>query len=432
MRVGVYRGFPASAGGGFQYEASLLDALSDLTPHVPYDLVCVNPAGESLRGILQSRHLHYGRLPILPLGDLDIHQGPPESYLSTDGEGGRPPPPTDEIVLNTAMGQALREEDIDLLLTLHPSLIGPEALVPFIVPIHDLQHRLQPEFPEVSADGIAALREQAYRTICRYATLVLVDSEAGRQDVLRFYGDLIDGDRIRVLPFFPPVRRSRPPTERDLGRVRTRYGLPERHYFYPAQFWMHKNHRLIVEALAHLADGGDEAVRVVFAGSYTEKWRARNFIDVMALADRLGVRDRIHYLGFVPDRDMPALYSLSAGLVMPTFFGPTNMPPLEAWSFGRPVIVSDLPSIRDQLGDGALYIDPRDAVSLADAMGRLWHDDALAATLAGNGARRLAGYRHEDFLLCLRSILDEAVDRVRTRRTPAYPIAWPQEAGGAG
>ncbi|WP_158280100.1 glycosyltransferase family 1 protein [Azospirillum sp. TSH100] len=432
MRVGVYRGFPASAGGGFQYEASLLDALSDLTRHVPYDLVCVNPAGESLRGILQSRHLQYGRLPILPLGDLDIHQGPPESYLSTDGEGGRPPPPTDEIVLNTAMGWALREEDVDLLLTLHPSLIGPEALLPFIVPIHDLQHRLQPEFPEVSADGIAALREQVYRTICRYATLVLVDSEAGRQDVLRFYGDLIDGDRIRVLPFFPPVRRSRPPTERDFARVRTRYGLPERYYFYPAQFWMHKNHRLIVEALAQLADGGDEAVRVVFAGSYTEKWRARNFIDVMALADRLGVRDRIHYLGFVPDRDMPALYSLSAGLVMPTFFGPTNMPPLEAWSVGRPVIVSDLPSIRDQLGDGALYIDPRDAASLAGAMRGLWHDDALAATLAANGACRLAGYRHEDFLSRLRSILDEAVDRVRTRRTPAYPIAWPQEAGGVG
>lgn len=429
MRVGVYRGFPASAGGGFQYEASLLDALSDLTPHVPYDLVCVNPAVESLRGILQSRRLHYGRMPILPLGDLDIQQGPPESYLSTDGEGGRPPPP-DDIMLNTAMGQALREEEIDLLLTLHPSLIGPELLVPFIVPIHDLQHRLQPEFPEVSADGIAALREHAYRTICRYATLVLVDSEAGRQDVLRFYGDLIDGDRIRVLPFFPPVRRSRPPTERDLARVRTRYGLPKRYYFYPAQFWMHKNHRLIVEALARLADDADEAVRVVLAGSYTEKWRARNFIEVMALADRLGVRDRVHYLGFVPDRDMAALYTLSAGLVMPTFFGPTNMPPLEAWSFGRPVIVSDLPSIRDQLGDGALYIDPRDAASLADAMGRLWHDDALAASLAGNGARRLDSYRHEDFLALLRGILDEAVDRVRAGRTPAYAIAWPQEAGG--
>ena len=128
-------------------------------------------------------------------------------------------------------------------------------------------------------------------------------------------------------------------------------------------------------------------------------------------------------------RSIPALYALSAGLVMPTFFGPTNLPPLEAWSFGRPVIVTDLPSIRDQLGDGALYIDPRDAESLAAAMHALWHDDALAATLAANGARRLAGFRHEDFLAAVRGILDEAVDRVRTGRTPACAVAWPGPGG---
>ncbi|HYH23296.1 MAG TPA: glycosyltransferase family 1 protein [Azospirillum sp.] len=423
MRVGVYRGFPASAGGGFQYETSLLDALSDLASRVSYELVCVNPAGESLRAILQSRQLRYGNLPILPLGDLQIHQEPPEFYVAAHNEG-EPPPPPDGIVPDTVMGQALRDESVDLLFTLHPTLIGPECLIPFIAPIHDLQHRMQPEFPEVSADGIAARREHSDRMICRYATLVLVDSEAGRQDVLRFYGDLIDDDRIRVLPFFPPVRRARPPGERDMARLRERYGLPDRYFFYPAQFWKHKNHRLIVEALARLKRDRNEIVDVVFAGSYAEKWRARNFIEVMALAETLGVRNQIRYLGFVPDRDMPALYAQSAGLVMPTFFGPTNMPPLEAWTFGRPVIVTNLPSIRDHLGDGALYVDPRDAASLAEAMHALWHDDALAAALAANGARRLAGFRYPDFLTAVQGILDEGVDRVRAGRTPVYPAAW--------
>lgn len=424
MRVGVYRGVFASLGGGFQYEAALLDALSDLVPQVPHELVCVNPAGESLRAVLQGRQLRYGALPILPLGDFPIYQDLPEAYVDRD-EGWHPMPPPDEIVPDAVMGEALRDEGVDLLFALHGTTIGVQSLVPFVAPIHDLQYRIQPEFPEVSAGDIAVRREVNDRMICRYATLVLVDSEAGRQDVLRFYGDVIDDDRIRVLPYFPPARRARQPVAQDLARVRRRHGLPERYFFYPAQFWKHKNHSLIVEAVARLERERGERVDVVFAGSYAEKWRARNFIEVMELAASLGVRDRVHYLGFVPDRDIPALYALSAGLVMPTFFGPTNLPPLEAWSFGRPVIVTDLPSIRDHLGDGALYIDPRDAGSLAGAMHALWRDDSLAARLAANGARRLASFRYEDFLAAVRAILDEAVSRVRTGRTPAYPIEWP-------
>lgn len=424
MRVGVYRGVFASLGGGFQYEAALLDALSDLVPQVPHELVCVNPAGESLRAVLHGRQLRYGSMPILPLGDFQLHQEPPEAYVDRD-ENWQPLSPSDGIVPDTVMGEALREEGIDLLFALHGTPVGAQSLIPFVAPIHDLQYRIQPEFPEVSAGDIAIRREINDRTICRHATLVLVDSEAGRQDVLRIFGDEIGDDRIRVLPYFPPARRVRQPTERDRDRVRRRYGLPERYFFYPAQFWMHKNHRLIVEAMARLDRERGERIEVVFAGSYADKWRARNFIEVMELAGSLGVRDRIRYLGFVPDRDIPALYALSAGLVMPTFFGPTNLPPLEAWSFGRPAIVTDLPSIRDHLGDGALYIDPRDAASLAEAMHALWYDGSLSQTLAANGARRLASFRYEDFLAAVRSILDEAVDRVRTGRTPAYPVAWP-------
>lgn len=417
-----------SSGGAFQYEAGLLDALSDITGSVSYELVCINHANESLRGILQSGQLRYGNLPLRPLGEFRISQPPPESFLQAPHEDALPASFTlsDEIVPDPIVGEALRDEGIDLLFSLHATTAGPDSLLPFIAPIHDLQHRIQPEFPEVSAGGIAEAREATFRRICRYATLVLVDSDAGRNDVLRYYGDLIDGDRIRVLPYFPPARRVPSPGPKDIARVRSRYSLPERFFFYPAQFWKHKNHRLIVEALALLEKTKGEQLHVVFAGTYTERERARNFLETMALAENLGVLARVHYLGFVPDRDIPALYTLSAGLVMPTFFGPTNMPPLEAWSFGRPVIITGLPSIRAQLGDGALYIDPREPASLAQAMLALWHNDALAEKLVANGAQRLALYSYEDFANVVRTILDEGVDRVRRNRNPAYPVTWAQ------
>jgi glycosyltransferase involved in cell wall biosynthesis len=431
MRVGVSQGLSVSVGGGYQYEVAMLDALSDLTPQLPYQLLCVSNDPDSLRGNLHARRLRYGNMPIVPLHDLHIHQEPPEAYLLQPGDAVMVPP-SDVTQPDLNLGRALRGQGVDLLLSLYTPLFGPKPPIPFIVPIHDLQHRIQPEFPEVGGGAEAEIRDLSIRTICRYATLVLVDSDAGRRDVLRFYGDVIDDDRIRVLPYFPPARRAQPPDSRELARVRRRYSLPDRYYFYPAQFWPHKNHRLIVEALGQLRREGGECPTVVFAGGYADPLRARTFIDVMELAGSLGVGGHVYYLGFVPDRDMPALYSLSAGLVMPTFFGPTNLPPLEAWAFGCPVITTDLPSIRDHLGDGALYVDPRDAGSLAQAMRSLWQDPRLVAQLMANAARRLASFPYEDFLIALRRILDDGVERVRAGRTPVMPDSWHvDDSGGA-
>jgi glycosyltransferase involved in cell wall biosynthesis len=140
-----------------------------------------------------------------------------------------------------------------------------------------------------------------------------------------------------------------------------------------------------------------------------------------SLAAGLGLANDVRYLGPVPDEDMPALYTLSAGLVMPTFFGPTNIPPLEAWHFGRPVITSDIRGLREQMGDAALLIDPRSPQALADAMLRLWRDDALASELAERGRTRLASRGWSSFVDGVAGILTEACERVRSGRTPRFP-----------
>jgi glycosyltransferase involved in cell wall biosynthesis len=87
---------------------------------------------------------------------------------------------------------------------------------------------------------------------------------------------------------------------------------------------------------------------------------------VEALADSLGVRDQVVLTGFVPGEEMQALYRGCAAVVMPSYFGPTNIPPLEAWLAGRPLIYSS--TFKDQAGDAALCIDPDSAEELAGAM----------------------------------------------------------------
>lgn len=199
--------------------------------------------------------------------------------------------------------------------------------------------------------------------------------------------------------------------------------MPARYFFYPAQFWRHKNHALILHAIRLIAAETGEVVPVVFCGSYADYNRALNFKEVEALAKELGVADRVRYLGVVPDEDLPALYSLSVGLVMPTFFGPTNFPPLEAWHYGRPVITSGIAGLREQIGDAGLLIDPRSAPELSRAMLQLWRDEALGAELARRGRQRLSCYSWETFIAKVAAILIEACERVRAGRTPHYPEA---------
>ena len=86
------------------------------------------------------------------------------------------------------------------------------------------------------------------------------------------------------------------------------------------------------------------------------------------------------------------LYAGAVGLVMPTFFGPTNIPMLEAWAFGCPVLTSDIRGIREQVGNAAILVNPRSEEAIADGIYHLWTDENLRRILADRGRRRLASY----------------------------------------
>ena len=90
--------------------------------------------------------------------------------------------------------------------------------------IHDLQHRLQPEFPEVSANGEWESREYYLRNGARYATLLLADSEVGKEDILNFYGPYgVTADQVKVLPYLPASCLAVDVSESEQQRVQMTY-----------------------------------------------------------------------------------------------------------------------------------------------------------------------------------------------------------------
>lgn len=315
--------------------------------------------------------------------------------------------------------QWLRSQGVELMVYPQPTPVSFEAGVPYIMAIHDLQHRLQPEFPEVSVNGAWERREYLYRNCTRFATLLLADSEVGKEDILNFYAPFgVTPDRVKVLPFLPSPYLNRNVHLTEQEHVLQRYGLRPPYLFYPAHFWPHKNHARIVKAISLLKVQQKLEVHVVFVGNKGDELKEQNYQHVINLARQGQVANQVHYLGFVPDRDMSALYAAARGLIIPTFFGPTIIPPLEAWSFGCPVITSDIRGIREQIGDAGILVDPRSVESIAAGIVRVWTDESLRQELSARGRARLASYTPADYRQRLKEILEEAKARVRSGDTP--------------
>jgi glycosyltransferase involved in cell wall biosynthesis len=112
-------------------------------------------------------------------------------------------------------------------------------------------------------------------------------------------------------------------------------------------------------------------------------------------------------LGFVPQEDMAPLYSNAFALTFTTFFGPDNLPPLEAMSLGCPVIASNVPGAKEQLGDGALLVDPKKPEEIAGAIKLLWEDGNFRQDLIKKGLARSQKWTVQDYAQKIFSIIDE-------------------------
>jgi glycosyltransferase involved in cell wall biosynthesis len=416
-RVGVLPVAVASAGGIFQYSQVMLDVLAELRPERPEQFVVfgdgLSPSSPVLAGHrweLQPLRPPSGvRRLLQPLHRLQARffPGSRESLLRMRSAVVPPHgPPADGLPRrDEAVRSWLARCRIDVMLHLAPTPIAFEAATPFVLAVHDLQHRIHPEFPEVGSAEELAWREYVFRNGIGEALVVLVDSEAGKEDVLEHYGELIDPERVRVLPFLPATPPEVP--EGAVDMVRRRYSLPDKYLFYPAQLWPHKNHLRIVEALALVRRTDGIELDLVLVGSTAGDLRGATWNDVQALASANGLRDRIHHLGYVSANELAALYHSAVALVMPTFFGPTNIPILEAWGSDCPVITSDIRGVREQAGDAALLVDPESSKAIAAAIRRLATERGLSDTLRERGRMRLAAYTRADYAARLSDILDQ-------------------------
>ena len=228
----------------------------------------------------------------------------------------------------------------------------------YITTVWDLCHRETPEFPEVRDFNTFSIIEKNYRNNFGPALLTITDSERLADMASHYYG--IDRNRFLAMPFAPTPFLEKVYTLKAID-VLKKYSLEAEYFFYPAQFWAHKNHIRILQALLTLRDDHGWKPNVVFSGKdYGNRGHIEKFIQINKL------KLQVKILGFVPSEDIRGLYQNAMAVVMPTYFGPTNLPPLEAWSLGIPMIYSS--HLIEQTGNAALLVDPDNTIGLAEAM----------------------------------------------------------------
>jgi glycosyltransferase involved in cell wall biosynthesis len=263
-----------------------------------------------------------------------------------------------------------------------------------LVTIHDLMHRYERQFPE--AGGEYGYREQLFSNICRWSTGILVDSEVGRRHVAESYGT--DLAKVHALPYIAPLRTYNQAVPADFEQ---RCPLPTKFIFYPAQFWAHKNHTNLIKAIALLRDQGLAEVHLVLVGS-----KQNGYATLQSQVDTLNLHAHVHFLGYVLDEYMSEIYRRARAMVMPTFFGPTNIPPLEAFAIGCPVAVSGIYGMVEQVGNAGLFFNPNSVDEIANAIAKLWLDDALCTDLIVKGKAKNAAWSQTHFNSKLKEIIE--------------------------
>jgi glycosyltransferase involved in cell wall biosynthesis len=232
--------------------------------------------------------------------------------------------------------------------------------LPAVAWIPDMQHRRLPQF---FTRGGWVKRELGFRLQDLGGRRIMVSSHDTRGACEDCYPSM--RGRIGVVHFaVEPVAAVNPSVARA---VADRYGLPERFFFMPNQFWRHKNHIKVLDALAILKKRGIKAV-IAASGIQNDPRDPNHFLTLTRKIETLGLKDEFLLLGMIPYEHLAQLMIASTAVINPSLSEGWSTTVEEAKSLGVPLIVSNLDVHREQLGEEAAYFDPLSPDTIADAI----------------------------------------------------------------
>lgn len=236
--------------------------------------------------------------------------------------------------------------------------------------IEDFQHCYLPQF--FSPQDVAG-RDERFKKVAKQAKLIVFSSQTVLNDFYKFYPGTHAITKILSFYSKPEVSWYRD----DYEFIQKKYALPDRFIICCNQFWVHKNHVRLVQAIDLVRKSGQEVTLVCTGG--TDDYRARGYFPhFLEYINSLGLKNIVHVLGIIPREDQLQLIRRSLFVVQPSLF--------EGWStvvedcrvLGKTIILSDIDVHLEQKPQHAIYFSKENTADLAEKI-----CDALKVNIPG-------------------------------------------------
>ena len=236
-----------------------------------------------------------------------------------------------------------------------------------VITVHDLGSEYLPHMHQ--------LKQRIYLSYMQRhqlssASKIIAVSKATKEDLVKKIG--INSDKVSVVyegydeKLFKPVKPATEVYKQSLKTSATEVYSLMPYFLFVGTIQPRKNLTRVIQAFSRVILNEVKDLKLVIVGG--KGWISE---EIYKLPKKLGVEKRIKFLGYVPDKDLPALYSGAIALVFPSLFEGFGLPILEAQACGCPVIISTISSMPEVAGKGAIYVDPYSVDDIVDGMRKI-------------------------------------------------------------
>jgi len=303
-----------------------------------------------------------------------------------------------------AMATLFQKHNIDVVFE-SAEFYGSRFPISILSWIPDFQHRhMSHLFPKAAWWK----RDLGFRCQTNGSRLMMLSSEDALRDCETFYPKM-KGRSVVVrfaIDLDPAEHYAR------IDQAKAEHGLPDKFFYLPNQYWSHKNHRVVIEALGLLASRGELGkISPVFLTGRTEDPRDPSlFKRDMERAEELGVSGHFKHLGLIPYADVFALNAGCRAMINPSRFEGWSTPVEEAKALGTPMILSNI-SLHQEQAPAAKFFDPNQAEALADILSKVSQKTPERAAISDLQSAQYA--RRKDYA---KAFLDAVQDAKCLRR----------------
>ena len=351
MNVGlIYNSNSPTQGGGFTFQEELLKHIELIKDkNISFILICNN---KRVPAFVENQKRFFKKIVILNRNLIDKFNENLIRNFHIVSERSNYQSKLDKICLEHKIDLVIFLDDIHTIYT----------RLPFVTIVYDIDHLKYPFFPEYSKNFNWYKKENSLGSHLRRASGIICGTNYGISQIQQYYG--VPKNKFFKIPH-PAINLEK--NDLDDNKYIEILGLEKNKFiFYPAQFWAHKNHKSLINLAIEFKKNFKDDMKIVLSGS--DKGNLKYIIDEIK---KNNLENIIKYLGFINQNQLYSLYKNCLALTYVSYGGPENLPPLEAFSLGCPVIAAKNDGSIEQLEDGAILIDPNDVDEFIQSIDKL-------------------------------------------------------------